>query len=159
MIKLIGLCLLLVALNCESTAQSFLTFSKNWYRQAHYYVGDEISFRVKGDDKKYTDLIRGFEDSLIVFHYHKIPVADITHLYFDYKTVIWFPLRTKYERLFLIGGAGYLGLDVLNTGQLDQSTLLISGSLIGAGLLARWLIRDYFVISHKKRLKIVNPGM
>lgn len=159
MLKLLSLCFFLLTIQYGSAAQSFLTFSKNWYRQAHYYAGDEISFRVKGDDKKYTDLIRGFEDSLIVFHYHKIPVADITHLYVDYKTIIWFPLRYKYERLFLIGGAGYLGLDLLNTGELDQTTLSISGSLIGAGLLTRWLIRDYFVIDHRNRLKIVNPGM
>ncbi len=156
MTRLICVCLLSAACYCECRAQSFLTFSKNWYRQAHYYVDDEISFRIKGDDKKYTDLIRGFEDSLIVFHYHKVAVQDITHLYVDYKTVVWFPLKYKYERLFLIGGVGYLGLDLLNTGRFDRNTVAISGSLVGAGLLARWLIRDYFVINHRNRLKIVN---
>lgn len=137
-------------------SQARLTFSKNWYRQAHYYVDDEISFRVKGNDNKITDLIRGFEDSLIVFHYHKIPVTDITHLYVDHKTIVWYPLRYKYERLLLIGGAGYLALDLLNTGQLDEGTLIISGTAIGAGLLARWLIKDYHRIRGRKRLKIVG---
>jgi hypothetical protein len=138
-------------------AQHQLMFQKNRYRVAYYKSGDVISFRVKSDpSKKITAQIKGFQDSLIVFQYVNINPAEITDLYVDKKTRIWFVFRYKYEKLFLYGGTGYLLLDVINTGELDKETVVISGSLITAGLLARWLIPKKIRIRGKRILRITD---
>ena len=120
-------------------------------------MGDVISFRIKGDKKKITEPIRGVEDSLLVFKYFNLNPKEITHMYVDEKTKVWFFLKYKYEKLFLFAGTGYLILDVLNTGELSEETLIISGSLITAGLLAKGLISKRIKIRGKRGLYILNP--
>ena len=130
--------------------------SKNKHRQAYYKAGDAISFRVKGDKSKITDQIKAFEDSVIVFQGYQVPVREITDLYVDDKTKIWFILRYKYKKLLPVAGAGYLLLDVVNTKTLDKNTLLLSGALVGAGLLAKYFISDRFKIRKKRKLVIIE---
>jgi hypothetical protein len=131
-------------------------FHKNRYHQATYKTGDKITFQLKGDKGKHTDLIRGFESGLIVFRDYRINPREISHLYVDDKTRVWFILRYKYEKLFLLAGAGFLTLELLNTGELDGETLLIGGSLITAGALARLLISKKMRIRGRRRLFIVG---
>jgi hypothetical protein len=133
-----------------------LLFHKNRHREALYKVGDVISFRVKNSDSKISGQIRSFEDSLIVFQNFKVNPNKITHLYVDSKTKNWYILRYKYEKIFLISGIGYLLLDVLNTGELSKETLVISGSLVAAGLLAKWLISDRIRIKGRRKLVIIH---
>lgn len=133
-----------------------LLFQKNRIRHAIYKKGDVITFRIRSEKFKITDEIRGFTDSLIVFKDYSINPKEITRLYFDIKTRGWFILRTKYSRLLLIAGAGYGLLDLLNSGEANRTTLLISGSLITAGILSKLLIPNYFRIEGKKKLVIVN---
>jgi hypothetical protein len=133
-----------------------LLFHKNRHREALYKVGDIISFRLKNHDSKISGQIKSFEDSLIVFQNFKVNPNKITHLYVDTKTRIWYVLRYKYEKLFLISGIGYLLLDVLNTGELSKETLVISSSLVTAGLLAKWLISDRIKIKGRRKLVIID---
>ena len=133
-------------------------FQKNRIRHAIYKNGDVITFRIRSEKFKITDEIRGFTDSLILFRDYSINPKEITRLYFDQKTRGWFILRTKYSRLLIIAGAGYGLLDLLNTGEPDAATLLISGSLVTAGILAKLLIPDYFRIRGKKKLMIINSA-
>ena len=133
-----------------------LLFHKNRNRQAMYKAGDVISFRVKGDNTKVTGQIRGFEDSLIVFPGFKINPQTITHLYVDDKTKVWYVLRYKYEKIFLIAGLGYPLLELINQGEVDDETLVVSGALITAGLLERWLIDDKIKIKGRRRLIILE---
>jgi hypothetical protein len=133
-----------------------LLFHKNRHREAIYKKGDEISFRLKNDKSKITGQIIGFEDSVIVFPGFKINPRRISHLYVDSKTKIWYILRYKYERIFLIAGTGYPLLELVNHGEIEKETLIISGSLITAGLLARWLISDKIKIKGRRRLVIIH---
>jgi hypothetical protein len=147
---------LLMVLADRASSQHYLLFSKKSYRQAIYRVGDVISFRVKAEQQKIRGQIIGFEDSLIVFRNYKINPKEITHLYVDKKTISWYILRYKYSRILLFSGAGYLLLDTLNTGELKEETLIISGSLIGAGLLAQLLISKKMKIRGRRKLIIVG---
>jgi hypothetical protein len=141
---------------CITACCQKLIFHKNRYRQATYKTGDRIAFQLKGDKTKHTDLIRGFEDGQILFRDYQIDPREISHLYVDDKTRVWFILRYKYEKLFLLAGAGFLTLELLNTGELNEETLLIGGSLITAGALARLLISKKMRIRGKRRLLIVG---
>ncbi len=149
----IGVFLSCTYLNCP--AQKLL-FHKNRHQEVSYEIGDKISFRVKGSRDKITRQITRFQDSLILFRDYQVNPDSISHLYVDNKTKIWYIMRYKYEKLFLIAGIGYPLIDAINTGELDSTTLIIGGSLIGAGLLARWLIRDTIKIRGKRKLEIVR---
>ena len=74
---------LLACLIGSAPAQEMLMFKKNKHRQAYYRAGDVISFRIKGERRKITDVIRDFEDSVIVFKDYSINLKQITHLYVD----------------------------------------------------------------------------
>jgi hypothetical protein len=121
-----------------------------------YRKGDVISFRLKGDKQKITGQIEGIEDSLIVFRYFKIHPNEISHLYLDKRTKLLYFMKYKYARLFMIAGAGYLILEVINEGEPSEDTLVISGTLIGAGLLAKWIWGNRIPLRGKKRLVILN---
>lgn len=140
----------------ESFGQKALLFNKNWRKQVLYQTGDIISFRVAADSKKITDQIMGFEDSLIVFRNYKVNPIEITHMYVDKKTRTWYFLKYKYEKLFLFVGIGYLLIDGINNQELSKETLVFSGSLIGAGLLARWLISKKIKIKGRRKLVIMR---
>jgi hypothetical protein len=51
---------------------------------------------------------------------------------------------------------GYFLIDVINTGYVKKETLVVSGSLIAAGLLAKVLISDKIKIKGKRRLWILK---
>ena len=154
----LSITLLLVAVTVGKAQQGdFLLFEKNRNHRAFYYPGDVISVRVKGSKSKVSGQIRALQDSIILFDYHRINLKDITHIYLDEKQKFWYGLRYKLEPLLLIGGAGYLVLDVVNTRAFDPGTLLISGSLITTGLLVRWLTRnDKTRIRGKRKLLILS---
>ncbi len=149
------LLLLLVHTSGYGQASSFLMFEKSRNRRAFYYPGDKISLQLRGDRSKFTGRIQELQDSVILFEHYRVRVSDVTHIYQDDKQN-WYTLRHKLSPLLLIGGTGYLVLDVVNSRELDRGTLVLSGSLIGVGLLAKWLIPTKTRIRGKRRLKIVR---
>jgi hypothetical protein len=153
-ISLAFLLCFLLASNVE--AQQKLMFKKGHSRVAYYEKGEVLSFRLKGDRTSHTFQIEGFTDSTIVFRYHEVPLAEISHVYVDQKTRPWFAMRYKYEKLLLIAGFGYFMMDVINNGELTDETKWVSLSLIGAGIVAKFMVTDKFRIAGKKRLYIIN---
>ena len=145
---------LLVHRTC--TAQDKLMFIKSRNKVAFYTTGDVISFKINGRKEKITDTIRGLEDSLIVFKNYKIGLEEISHLYVDENTIVWFVLKYKYERLFLLGGLGYLALDIFNMGEISEETLFVSGGLVLAGVIAHVVVNDTMKIKGKRRLAILR---
>jgi hypothetical protein len=151
--------ILVMAMLClceEAFGQKSLLFNKNWRRQAIYKTGDVLSFQVKSDPRKITDQITGFEDSLIFFENYSINPKEITHLYVDKQTSTWYFLKYKYEKIFLLTGIGYLLISGINDQEFSKETLVISGSFIGAGLLARWLISTKIKIKGRRKLVIMR---
>lgn len=84
----------------------------------------------------------------------EVRVSEISSLYIDEKTRWW--LRYKIEQLSLITGGGYLLLDIINTGELNNKTLIVSGSLIGVGLIARALIGNRIKIKGRTKLRVLE---
>ena len=146
--------LMLSLIGSNGSAQDFLRFEKRRNRTADYYVGDKVSFWIKDHPSKITGQIRGFEDSLIIFSHFQIPVGDITHLYVDRKISSWYAVKYK-TMLLPMAGAGYLGLDVLNTGELAPRTLAIGGGLIGGGFLLKWIVGKRIKVRGRKRKLII----
>ncbi|MEO8471931.1 MAG: hypothetical protein ABI477_07045 [Chryseolinea sp.] len=124
------------------------------HKNAYYEAGNVISFRIAGERDKTTSEIVRLGDSTIVFNGFSIRVNKISHLYIDEKTKWW--LRFKIEELSLIGGAGFILLDVLNTGEVSKETAIIGGAIIGVGIIAKLLIGNKIKIRGRTRLRIVN---
>ncbi len=157
MVKVLALALLMVLVRTEGYGQasSFLMFEKSRNRRAFYYPGDAISLQLRGDRSKFSGRIQELQDSVILFEHYRVRVSDITHIYQDDKQN-WYPLRHKISPMLLIAGSGYLVLDVVNSREFNRGTLVLSGAMIGAGLLARWLIPTKTRIRGKRKLKIVR---
>ena len=156
MIKTFVLWFLLAGAGTSCFAQNFLLFHKNRFKHTKYKVGDVISFTIKDDKRKHTFQIRGFEDTVIVFDNYRINPDDITHMYIDDKTRVWYIFRYKYSRAFLIGGIGYFAIDGINSGEISANTAWISGSLVSAGILAGIIFKDRIRIKGKRRLVVVD---
>lgn len=131
-------------------------FQKNRGRTAFYKKGDLISFRLHKDKTKYTFQILGFEDSVFVVSNYKINPKEISHLYVDEKTRIWYVFKYKYEKIFFLAGVGYFLASVINEKTLTKEAATISGSLGGAAILARLLVNNKIRIKGKKRLVILD---
>ena len=127
---------------------------KNKNKNAYYKLVDEISFRLNGSKRKISGEILDLKDSVIVFHGFEVRVDEISSLYIDEKTKWW--LRYKIEQLGLITGVGYLTLDFINSGQINREPLVISGALIGVGLIGKLLIGNRIKIRGRTKLRILK---
>lgn len=155
MIKLILLSVCFAVYTCVNAQLSFLMLEKkNRGKNAYYKSGDIISFRAGERKNRITGEIVSINDSTIVFKGFEIRVGDIKSLYIDDKTKWW--LRYKVQQLCLVGGGGYLLLDTINHGELHENTLLVSGALIGIGLLAKALIGNRIKIQGRTKLRIIE---
>ncbi len=154
--KLTLLCVLLLNVTVAYGQQRVLLFIKNPHRQAIYKIGDEITFRFRSNATKHTYLITGLTDSLIVSDSLRFNPKTISALYVDNKTKDWYIVRYKYPKLLPIAGAGYMGAELVNTGQISKPSLIVGSALIGAGLLANWLVKDYIRLKGQSRLAIIT---
>lgn len=140
--------------NCFAQRNLLMLQKKNKNKTVYYKSGDVISFKIEGRKSKMTGEIVELKDSVVVFKGYEIPVSQITCLYIDEKTKWW--LRYKLAQLSLIAGSGYLVLDAINTGELKKETLIVSGTVIGIGLLAKLLISNKIKIRGKTKLRILK---
>lgn len=155
MAKFISCILLLIVTNYCFGQQTFLMLQKkNRNKNVYYKPGDEISFRTIASNKKITGQIMELKDSIIVFKGFKLNVDEISSLYIDEKTRWW--LRYKVQQLSLIAGGGYLLLNLINNGEISEDDLIISGTLIGVGLIAKFLIGNRIKIKGRTKLRIVR---
>ncbi len=146
--------LLFVAANSFGQTRFLMLQKKNKNKNAYYKSGDVLSFKVRDRKSKITGEILDIQDSVLVFKGYEINVSDITHLYIDEKTKWW--LRYKVEQLSIILGAGYLLLELINTGELNRDVLIVSGTLIGVGLIAKLLIGNKIKIKGRTKLRIIK---
>lgn len=124
--------------------------------KAIYKTGDEFSFRLKGGNADITSTILDFSDSTIVFQYYQVKISEIDKVRADEKIRSWYMLKYKYDKAFTVAGVGFLALDVANTGDFNRNTLITSGSLILAGVLARIVVKKWIKLNYRRRLTIIN---
>jgi hypothetical protein len=123
-----------------------------------YYTGDEIKLKTISTDATISGMIIDISDSsLIINHQYEIMISDITIIY-----------RNKWgfrflQYISLIGGLFYLGINTLN-GVINsddpivpEETLIISGSMIGFGIVLTPLTtRRYKIDKEKWRIVILD---
>lgn len=153
--KTIALLFTLSLFTLRATAQRNVLVLEmpNPNKNAHYEVGEELTFYLSGKRSKRTETILALEDSLIVFRGYTVPVSQITALHIDDKTRWW--LRYKPAQIALIAGTGYILLDTVNNREINEDVLVVGGSLVGVGLLLRLLIPNKIKIRKRARLRIL----
>jgi hypothetical protein len=148
MIRYFTICFLLLPINDSCYGQKDILVLRRRSNNTYYHAGDKISFEVEGDESKITGRILDLKDSVIVFEGFEVPISKITWLYIDGRKLL--------PRLLLLAGVGYLFIDLINGGAQIQRVLVSSGTLIGIGLLANFLIRKKIKIKGRTRFLILN---
>lgn len=144
---------LMVSFECFS---QYLLFHHSRYKEAKYEVGDVLTFRLHGDLAKISMQIKGFKDSVIVFSGYKVRPEEISHLYVDEKTRVFYILRYKYKALLTITGIGFLTLDTVNSGEFRKESATTGGILLAGGILAKNIIGNTIKIKGRKKLVIIG---
>jgi hypothetical protein len=149
-------CLLLFISQTIVAQDNRLLFHYSRHNEAIYYMGDVISFRTKGSTEKTTWPITDITDSTIVSGDRFIEPYKVGAIYVDQKSKIFFPFRYKYRFVLIGGGAGYFILDTINSREIDRSAVIISTSMIAAGVIAGFLIKDYIKLKRGRKLVILR---
>jgi len=125
-----------------------------------FYVGDEITFSLKGDDEFwYTETIDDVlvEENLIVLNGRAVKVGDITAIR-SYKGRAF--SKSLSNKLFFFSGTwfGYsLIAAALGAAPLTGATAVIGGTAVGLGILIRLLFKKRtWKIGKRRRLRLMN---
>lgn len=149
------ICLLFVVQTMVAQEKRLL-FHYSRYKEVIYYVGDVISFRLKGSREEITWPITGITDSTIVSADRSIEPNKIGAIYVDRKSKIFFPFRFKYSPYLMAAGGAYFAIDAINSKHINRSTVIISSSMIVAGALLGLIIKDYVKLKPPRKLVILR---
>lgn len=141
-------------LNLQSKAQSGLYVSKNNKFIANFHAGDEITFKIEGEDYYMTQMIIGFRGDNIQFHYFDLAIADITHIDISESRKTVFDVLSRYT---LQAGVLFLLIDTFNQGVIrdegfepSSPSLIITGSLLASSAITKLLSKKKFKIDKRK---------
>lgn len=128
-------------------------------KRIRYYKGSEIVFKLKGDRIMYSDPITEITDSTITIFNTPVYIRDIDKIFIYHEG--WFIRQGSV--MFPLAGALYLVMAALNPAvsggkafQISTGTAIVSGSLIGGGLLLKAFARKGHKIGKRKRLSVMN---
>ncbi|HLF34208.1 MAG TPA: hypothetical protein VI583_08220 [Cyclobacteriaceae bacterium] len=148
--------------NLVSTAQELcLRLDRPGFRRdITYFKGDEIVFRMKWESFNRHDKIIGFSDSSILFYSYDVPVKDIAFVRTEHNNGLLSP--SNGPKLILAGFALPV-IDILNYSalqgnnfQADEGLLIVSGSLIAAGLFWTSLRYHQFRPGNTRKIRIAS---
>ncbi|MFP4469436.1 MAG: hypothetical protein ACLFPE_02060 [Bacteroidales bacterium] len=161
MLKIAGLFLFLYLMPGARLvmAQQYLVLEKaGTTRNFKYQTRNTIMLQLKNSDSWIAGDITEIRDSAIIIdHFIEIDLHNIAVV----RRSSGF-LKALSNLFFLRGGAAYLLIAGTNRTinheypVVDTSTMIVSGSLMAAGLLIKPLIRRDFLLGEKWRLKILD---
>ena len=147
--------LLLVPLSSSGVfAQYYLVLKNRTKIKYVFAAGDELKFKLHGEDFYNEQMIKGFGAEKIRFHYFDLALSEVSHIKVS-------ELRknglTLLSRLAITGGVLFMVADQFNQlaimnealGPSDE-TLVITGTLIGTGLLLKLFQKRKFKIDGRK---------
>lgn len=151
--------LLLTCLIYQTAAQQYLVVKKRNNARLVFQSGDQLKFKVKGEKHWRRQLIIGFLENGIRFHYFDINLNDIEQ--------IAIPIEDRnygIPNVLIYAGIGFFVIDqfnqtVVNEQELDpnQSTIIVALTGIGTGFLWKLLKRKkYSVDGSRFRLETTD---
>jgi hypothetical protein len=141
-------------------SQKYLVLDKpGKVKRIRFFVGNEITFRLKGDPVLYRDVITAVDDSSFTIFGTKVLIKDVDRIIL--RSQSWFVNQGS----FLLPAAGviYFLADNLNPviqgGEklaISRGSVIVSASLIGAGLVLRLFQKKEHRIRKSKRLRVLE---
>ncbi len=144
-------------------AQKFIQMDAFGKKKAiRFYVGDELTFRVVGDDYFHTVIIQGLntEKGLIKLNHGQVRLSDITEIRMTNRDI---QRRFLGRKLFNFGVA-FIGIGIMDA-VLFGSTFgaigaFVGGTAIVGGIILRWIMkRRTFKINKNRRLRMINLNL
>jgi len=120
-----------------------------------FFEGDEIYLKVGDGDNYIGGLIIGLRDSVIHFRYFDIPVKEISEVNIDGISFGGFNVG-QYGPLLMIAGPAYVGLDLLNQGNITNRTIVQAAAISGIGYILWKMRRKKFKIKKRNKIYIVR---
>ncbi|MDQ3536147.1 MAG: hypothetical protein M3421_11035 [Bacteroidota bacterium] len=148
----------------EVLGQRYLLMDKIGGRQRReFYPGNELKFKLKGEDHFNTAQIIHLQDSLIIFYEGVINVKDIKTIKTPRRTSsILGVSRTAKIR---IAGIGLIIIDQINTivvaGEpfsISSGVFIVGGSLVAFSYIIDLSQKNKFKIRRNRRLRIIDVG-
>lgn len=131
-------------------------------KQIVYSSGDEISFKLKGEDFFRTDHIIALNDTSIEFHYNRIAYHEISEINIKGKRFSNFNVRSVGTYAQVIGIA-YIAIDQFNqvvvSGQdasFNENVWLAGGLIFAGGTLLKLLEPKKVKLGGKYRIRYMN---
>lgn len=133
----------------------FLVLEKNGInKRIRFYEGQELQFKLKGDVVRNKTIIQKIEEKSIIIQDVNIDLADFQSVRIN--TSSYYPNLFKFATL--VGGAGYLGLDLVNNGpEMTKQSFITPAIFLGTHLLLRLFYPNNktYQLGRKKYLKTI----
>lgn len=140
------ICLLLASLSslAQSQPSPYLLLKKaGTQKEVVFYEGDEIRFRIRGEDHYRRALIQGLRIDTVRFHYFEVAIRDIEVIDIRGHRYQHFHFASAGSKV-IAAGMLFLAGDYVNQkliqdepGGLSTQTWAIAGSIVGAGLILK----------------------
>lgn len=143
-----------------ASAQKFLALDKPAGREKRlrFFEGDRLTFRLKNDPTRYSGIITHLEDQSLYIGDTRVLLSDIDAI----------TIRNRYKDsgilnsapfILPLAGLIYFAADGLNPGsKISSGTYIVSGSLIGTGVIIKLFQKKTYRIDGTRRLKIIDLG-
>ncbi len=143
--------------------QEYLVLEKTMRsRQTVYSSGDDITFRLKGEDFFRTDHIIALNDTAIEFHYNSISYHEIDVVNTKNRPFPGLGPR-KIGSMAQIVGLGYIAIDQFNQvvvrgedPSYNDDVILVGGIIFAGGTVLKFLEPRKVHVGGKYRLRYMN---
>ncbi len=152
--------LLLIKSSLTAYAQKYLLMDKYTGKQRkEFYPGDELTFRLKGEEHFNTMVITQLQDSLIIFNGAVVNTREIGSIRVDRRSNgIKGASRTARK-----AGVGLFLIDQFNSLvitrepiRIQKEVLIVSSSLVALSYLIHLTQKKKFKIGGNRRLRIID---
>jgi hypothetical protein len=128
-------------------------------KRVRYFVGSEITFRLKGDPVLYRDVIAAVDDSSFTIFGTQVLIKEVDRVIL--RSHSWF--ANQGSVLLPAAGVIYFLADNLNPViqggeklRISRGSVIVSAGLVGAGLVLRLLHKKEHRIGKNKRLRVLE---
>jgi len=154
------LLLLCCLVSFSLSAQKFLQMERvGSFKVKRYYPGEQVTFKMKGDDTWYTEDILDvlIEDDIVLFTYRAVRIEDISHLR-SFKRKKW--SKPVGQQLYNFG-AGWLifslGGAIIGDPPLSQQAFTVPLAAGALGFLVQKIFRHQtYKMGKNRRLRLLD---
>ncbi|MGZ4056533.1 MAG: hypothetical protein ACXVPU_09795 [Bacteroidia bacterium] len=159
--KIIAIIILFSLLLFSCNAQKYLaldSYKITGFKRIYFHEGDNICFRIKGDNIKYKAEILQINDSTIILKDRNVPINIVDAIYRDRSNF----LTRSFSKVFIWGGLGFVFLDTFNNAItqsetiVDKRAVIAGGSLVAAGFIIKMFAIKKYKIGNKRMLKVLG---